>query len=131
MNLCRSTNWLAALGATLAFAASASGLSSNEPFLLHLDDHTYPLPAGSLVFSSSGQITLQTPLALSQCQRRSGGALVVSAYKLVYDGLGRFLYLRQPVLSVDGGVLRLESSSGDLVCAGGSPAAEVFRSSFE
>ncbi|AVP99158.1 hypothetical protein C7S18_19165 [Ahniella affigens] len=124
--LTTAASWLLPLQATLG-----AGWKSDEPFLLRLDNYTYPLPAGAMVFSSGGQITFQTPLQLSQCQRQSGGSLVVSSYRLVYDGLGRSLYLSRPDFAIDGGVISLQSSSGDMVCAGGSPAADVFRNSFE
>lgn len=122
---------LAVTGAASPHDAYANGWRSDEAFWLQLDDHVYALPAGSLVFSSNGHVTLQSPLALAQCQRRQGGAWVSSAYRLIYDSVGRSLYLSSPVFSVTGKVLRLQSSSGDLICAGASPASAVFGDSFE
>lgn len=111
--------------------ARALGWRSDEAFVLQLDDQQYALPPGGLAFSASGHITLQAPLALSQCQRRNAAALLVSPYRLIYDSVGRALYLQSPVLQLEGATLRLTSSSGDLVCAGATPAVTLFTHSFE
>lgn len=131
----RGQRFRSCLGMALAFSqvqpALGASLDASAPFTLRLDGLDYRLAAGRLQFGASGTVTLASTQALSQCVRAAGGTLPATGYRLVYDGLGRSLYLAGPMILLDADTLLLRTSAGDVRCTGGVPADPVFAHGFE
>ena len=112
-------------------SVAATQLEATEAFVLRLDQFEYTMAPGVLAFADSGSLTLLAPNQLEQCRRSNGAAQPASSHRLVYDSLGRFLYLADPIIRVDGRIATLRSTSGDLICAGGQAIDRLFSGSFE
>lgn len=109
----------------------AAAIVAADVFVIRLDGREYAMAAGSVVLSSTGVLTLQTPNSLVDCRRNNGQGFVAGTGRLVYDGLGRFLYLQSPEFVIQDDAVVLQSTTGDVVCANGAAADAIHRDSFE
>ncbi|AVQ00320.1 hypothetical protein C7S18_23775 (plasmid) [Ahniella affigens] len=109
----------------------AAAILASDAFVIRLDGREYAMSGGSVLLSSTGVLTLQSPNALVDCRRANGQALVAGPGKIVYDGLGRFLYLQSPEFVIQDDALVLQSTTGDIACANGVASERLFDSSFE
>ncbi|MBK8284876.1 MAG: hypothetical protein IPK97_08260 [Ahniella sp.] len=123
--------WFVLLSVAGSSSAGAAQLDATEAFVLRLDSFDYAMVPGVLEFAASGSITLLAPNQLQQCRRANGASQPASSHRLIYDSLGRFVYLADPFIRVDGRVAQLSSTSGDMVCAGGLAVDRLFAGSFE
>ena len=123
--------WILVLCGAGSSGVAASQLEATEAFVLRLDQFEYTMAPGVLAFANSGSVTLLAPNQLEQCRRSDVAAQPVSSHRLVYDSLGRFLYLSDPIIRIDGRIAQLRSTSGDLICAGAQAVDRLFSGSFE
>lgn len=127
----------AARGATLEFQDGAT---------VELDGRYYVMLAGTITTDAVLGYTVNAPLGISNCTRPGGLGLVLSQRPLRWNNGQNTIWLTLQA-NADGGtgiqfrypydraILRLVSSTGDLVCSGEVPAPPgldtLFRSGFE
>lgn len=111
--------------------AQAAAIVASDVWVIRLDGREYAMVSGSVVLSSTGVVTLQNPNFLSTCRRTNGQSFVSGPGRLVYDSVGRFLYLQSPEFTIEDDALVLSSTTGDVECANSVAAEAIFGSGFE
>jgi hypothetical protein len=130
----------------VAPATRAATFEFQDGATVELDGRYYVMLAGTITTDAVLGYTVNAPLGISNCTRPGGQGLVLSQRPLRWNGGQNTIWLTllsnadgstgiQVRYPFDRAILRMVSSTGDLICSGEVPAPPgldtVFRSGFE
>jgi hypothetical protein len=133
------------VAAPLAHAQSAV-FSFPQGATVELDGRYYVMLGGTLSASTANGYVANAPLSMSNCQRPGGAAFVTTTRPFSWGSPTNVIFLTtannpdgtngiRVWVPFDRVILRLRSSTGDLVCGGDVPTPPgldtIFRSGFE